>query len=261
MKYPVARLLVILSFFSCIIVHMLSPSLPVFSLSTGQVSAYYPNYFTPADYSFYIWTAIFFLMAAFTVYQYKMPDIILSNVSLTLVRICFIVYGVFNVIWLLSWYFYFIAFSAMTLFLITVFLGYICRVIYKSDLSTKDRLFIKIPFSVLYGWMGMTTVMNIVILMESIRWKNCIIPHFLWVLIWFVAVAIAAAIQIFMNKDMAYGLTFIWGYIGILVRHSLNGAENQIQYAIPVLIGCIIILTLSVIYIGFGERVLHKVSY
>lgn len=260
MKNTITRLLVIVSFFGCVIVHFLSPALPVFSLSTSQVFAYYPNYFTPADFTFIIWTVIFILMGAFTIYQYKMSDILLSNESLSLVRSSFIIYGIFNFIWIISWYFYFIAFSAMTLLLITVFLGYICRVIYNSDLSVKDRLFIKVPFSVLYGWMSIITAMNIVVLMESVRWKSYIIPHFIWALLWFIAVALISSAQIFRNKDIAYGLTIIWGYIGILVRH-LNGAESSYMYAVPVLIICIIILSAGVIYIIISEKILHRYSY
>ena len=53
-----------------IVVNALANALPLNGLSTGAVSALYPNAFVPAGYVFSIWSLIYLLLAVFTVTRF-----------------------------------------------------------------------------------------------------------------------------------------------------------------------------------------------
>ena len=63
------RIGVLLSFIGMVAVNALANALPLNGVNTGQVSALYPNLFTPASYTFGIWGLIYLMLAVYTVFQ------------------------------------------------------------------------------------------------------------------------------------------------------------------------------------------------
>lgn len=256
------KLLVIISFFTVIIVNILSFVMPINNNNVAQIAAYYPNYFTPSNFSYIIWIVIYLLLAAFTYYQYKTPrDSLIDDESMYLIRTGFIVYCILNFVWMFSWLFDYLALSGLASLMAVNFLGHICRKIYKSDLSDKDRIFVKLPFGILYGWICIATVSNIVILFYSIGWKD---PgyHTVCAILTFIIVAAFTIAQTFRNKDIAFGLTVIWSYIGTLVKH-IAGEEldHPYPYVVPFLIICIVLMSGCIVYLVFLDKIVRKNWY
>jgi hypothetical protein len=256
----IAKILVGISFCSIIIVNALSFMIPIKGGNVAQIASWYPNYFTPSQYTFIIWIIIYFLLGAFAVYQYKIPQSsLVRKETVSLIRNIFMAYCIFNFVWMLSWLFDYLALSTMTIIAVSVCIGYLCRLLSSIELSAKDRLFIKLPFSILYGWLCITSAMNLVILLESVRFKGFGLPLSTWAVFTFLCVAVFALIQTYINKDIAFCLTVIWSYIGILVKHINNGELDRLYpYAVPVLIICILLLTGSAVYLAFLKKPIHK---
>jgi len=262
-KASVLKCAVIILYFCVIVVNALSFIMPVNGSNVAQIASYYPNYFTPYQHTFIIWIAIYFLLAAFSLYQYKEPDSShISNSSLNMVRIGFILYCIFNFIWLISWQFDYFALSTVIILAATAVAGIICRNISKSDLSAKDVFFVKIPFGMVYGWLGISTVVNLVILMYSTEWKIMGLPYTVLAILTFILVAVFASVQTLINKDMAYCLTVIWSYIGILIKHIINeNLDRPYPYAEFALVISIVLLACSLIYLTLEDRIVHKHWY
>jgi len=64
------KIFVAITYLGMIVVNALSNILPINGNNTGQVSNAYPNLFAPAALTFSIWGVIYFLLAAYTLYQF-----------------------------------------------------------------------------------------------------------------------------------------------------------------------------------------------
>lgn len=253
---------VVVLYFCMIILNAISFVIPINGRNVAMIAAYYPNFFTPSKFTFLIWLPVYLLLTSFAIYQYKLPDnSLISSKALFLARISLISYCIINFIWTFAWLYDYFALSTMIIFVMAVFLGCVCRNISKDDLAARDRLCIRLPFSILYAWISMTTVINLVILMYSVRWRIFGLPHEISSLLIFASITVIALIQTLMNKDIAYCLTFIWSYIGILAKHiSHDKLDRPYPYAVTVLISCIIMLAGSALYLIVVNRV-HKRWY
>lgn len=261
-KEPIKKYLVIISFTSIIITNILSFVMPINGMNVVQIAACYPNFFIPSDYTFIIWIVINLLLGAFTIYQCRSSQSSLGNETISLVRTCFIAYCVLNFIWLSSWLYDYHALSTMIIFMASICIVVLLKILYKKDLSDKDKLFIKLPFSILGGWIFYTSIINLVILTESIRWEGFGIPLTIWAILTFVCVTIHTLVNTYKNKDIAYCLTVMWGLIGTLVKYiNSEDLDGVYQYVIPVLIICILSLLAIVVYVLLSKKVLHRNLY
>jgi len=262
-NWPCLKSAVIASYLCVIIIDLLSYFLPINGQNLVTNASYYPNYFTPSKYTFLVWILIYLLLALFTFYQYRTPhNSLISNKTLSFVRISMIAYSVVNIIWILSWLFDYFALSTMAILVAAILLSITCRNLYKADLSLMDTIFVRVPLGVLYAWICITTVINLIVLMYSIQWKIFGLSHEIWAPLIFISLAIFAISQVILNKDLAFCITFIWGYIGILVKHLTNESlDRPYPYAVAVLIACIILLIGSALYLIFVDKIVHKRWY
>ncbi len=69
-KETFLQLSVAFTYLAMIIVNALANILPINDNNTGAVSNFYSNLFAPAPLTFSIWGVIYFLLAAYTLYQF-----------------------------------------------------------------------------------------------------------------------------------------------------------------------------------------------
>ena len=103
--------------------------LPINQLNTGQISAFYPNYFVPAGFTFSIWGIIYLLLinyaisyTYFTVLSDKFPKVAayLSVINKWFWVTCFL-----NASWILAWHYLWIWTSVLIMLLFLSTLIYI----------------------------------------------------------------------------------------------------------------------------------------
>ena len=131
-----------------------------------------------------------------------------------------------NVAWILSWHYDLILVSTVLLATMLVLLILITRTIMAADLSPRDRAFVRLPFSVYFGWITVATIANITVWLVSIGWDGFGIAESTWaVAIIAVGAAIGAAV-ILRDSDIAYGLVLVWAYLGIWIKHTSSTGFN-----------------------------------
>ena len=232
---PSVKALIGVTSVAMIAVNVLANALPINGRTTGAISDAYENLFAPAGLTFAIWGVIYLLLGAHVLYQLGLFHGPVDNggtgrslrVSLLeRVGILFSLSSLANIAWILSWHYDLILLSTVLLATMLVLLILITRTILAADLSTRDRLFVRLPFSVYFGWITVATIANITVWLVSIGWDGFGIPESTWaVAIIAVGAAIGTAV-ILRDSDIAYGLVLIWAYLGIWIKHTSSTGFN-----------------------------------
>ncbi len=225
------KVLVAVTYAIMIIMNALANILPINNISTGDVSDLYPNLFAPAGITFSIWGVIYFLLALYVLYQF---GILKSDKGegngnlLTKIGLLFSVSSIANAVWILTWHYGQILLSVFIMLVILVCLILINLLTRSATLSGREKLFVRLPFSIYFGWITVATIANVTALLVDIGWNGFGISEVIWtVIILAVGAAIAIATMFYM-KDMAYGLVPIWAYAGILIKHlSDEGFDGE----------------------------------
>lgn len=243
-----SKLLVTISCIVMIGINMAAILLPLNGLSTKEVSDSYPNLFAPAGMTFAIWSVIYLFVIGFVVYQWLKPSAksILANPQLgQKIRILFITSSLLNSVWLLAWQYLQIDLSVLIMIALLLVLIYLNQILANQPLTKADYLFVRLPFSVYFGWITIATIANITAFLVHKNLAFLQENQVLWtVIILVVGLAIIAA-TIIRNRDVAYGLATLWAYNGILVEHrAANGWNGAYPPIIVTVVICLVIVGL-----------------
>ncbi|MCC6496930.1 MAG: tryptophan-rich sensory protein [Propionibacteriaceae bacterium] len=254
------KALVGFTYVAMIAVNVLANALPINGRTTGGVSDAYQNLFAPAGLTFAIWGVIYLLLGAHVLYQLGLfrgaDDKGGSGESrhlLTRVGVLFSLSSLANVAWILSWHYDLILLSTLLLATMLVLLILITRTIVAAELSPRDRVFVRLPFSVYFGWITVATIANLTVWLVSIGWNGFGIAEPTWAV---VIIAVGAAIGttvIIRDRDVAYGLVLVWAYLGIWIKHT---SETGFQGAYPAVIATALVGVAA--FIAAGVWVLRR---
>lgn len=251
---PPVKVVVVVTYLVMITVNALANIIPINGRNTGEVSDSYENLFAPAGLTFSIWGVIYLLLGAHVLYQLGLfhgPELDAGArlagdagrgvgtassraALLTRVGVLFSLSSVANTAWILTWHYDFILVSTILLATMLVLLILITRVILRTELSTRDRLLVRLPFSVYFGWITVATIANITVWLVSIGWDGFGISETLWAVF---IIAVGAAIGttvILRDRDVAYGLVLIWAYLGIWIKHTSDSGFDGAYPAVIV---------------------------
>jgi hypothetical membrane protein len=128
------------------------------------------------------------------------------------------------------------------------------KILSLEDMTIREKLFVRLPFSVYSGWITISSVTSIITLLISIRWQGFGVSEYIWVIFLLVLITMIVTYRSQKDKDLVYCLTVIWAYIGILYKHVSKDALNG-QY--PQVITTTII-SIAVLVIGAGYLILRK---
>lgn len=252
------KIIAVVTFVIMIVVNALANILPINGQTTGEVSNSYPNLFAPAGITFAIWGLIYLLLAAFTLYLLGFfqdySDTIKANL-LNKVGIVFSISSVANAAWIFAWHYNKIPLSMVLMLIILDCLIFINYLIKNEKLTTREKIFIRLPFSVYFGWITVATIANATTLLVSIGWDGFGISEPTWAVIIIMAGMLIGTLTMIINKDIAYGLVMLWAYAGIYIKHtSESGFDGQYPAVIYTVIACMIIFILSEVYLLYHKR-------
>jgi len=217
---------VVVTYVAMISVNALANALPINGRTTGAISDAYPNLFAPAGLTFSIWGVIYLLLGAHVLYQFGLfhradtPGGVARGALLERVGVLFSLSSLANIAWILSWHYALIGVSTLLLATMLVLLILITRATQAADLSPRDRAFVRLPFSVYFGWITVATIANITVWLVSIGWDGFGIPEPAWAVTIIAVGAIIGATVILRDSDIAYGLVLVWAYLGIWIKHT-----------------------------------------
>lgn len=252
------KFFVAITYLGMIIINSLANILPINAVNTGQVSDSYPNLFAPAGLTFSIWGLIYLLLAGYTLYQFGLfqkDKGASKNKLFKKIGIYFSITSIINMFWIFAWHYNFISISVLLIVTILFFLIKIANILNKEKFSLKEKLFIKTPFSVYFGWITVAVIANIATFLVSINWNAFGISEQIWTILILLIGAIIGILRILKDKNIPYGLVLIWAYLGILIKHtSPDKFANQYLNIITTLIICIVLFSVTELSILFNKE-------
>lgn len=249
------RALVVLSFLMMVAVNALAEILPINGVSTAQVSDRYPSLLTPAPYTFAIWGLVYALLLLHVLY---VAGVFRSTVerprTMRGAELLFVASSVANACWMVAWHFGSMALSLVLMVVILALLVMVTGALLRIDVPVGERLLLSVPFSVYLGWITVATLANAAVLLVSLGFTGSPVPD-LWTAAALLAgLAVGTCVTV-RRSDAAYGLTVMWAYVGILVRHlSPSGFAGAYPDVVAVLCVSLVVLAGAVVVAVRGRR-------
>ena len=236
------RTLPILALFVVLVVNFLANYLPIGGRTTGEISDLYPTLFTPAGFTFSIWGMIYLFLVLYAIYQ-VLPQNQERKVFDRINR-HFLVNCIANSLWIFAWHYELITLSLMLMIVILGSLIGIYRHIKNPEFrSFKDRLLVRVPFSLYLGWITVATLANISVEQTFIGMDNWLMTKTVWV---FVELALAGAIGMVMivrYRDPVFGGVVAWAAYGITEKQT--GTPEVMGASAVVMILVLVILIIE----------------
>lgn len=236
-----------------ITVNALANALPINGQTTAVISDFYKNLFTPIGTTFAIWGVIYFMLACYAIYQLGFLGKEKNEEQKKVVEkvgILFIVSSIANALWIFAWHYNIIVLSVLFMLIILYCLIIINKELFKIKLSMKERILIKAPFSIYFGWITVATIANIIAMLIAFGVEGFGQTQLIITSVIIIVGFIIASLVVLKNKDFLYGLVIIWSYLGIYLKHTLpEGFNNQYPIIINTVIISLILLLFEIVYV------------
>lgn len=235
----------ILALVAVLTVNALANILPINGMNTGQISDLYPSLFTPAGFTFSVWSVIYLSLIVFSIAQIKVKDkSYFKELSLWFLLSC-----VANASWILVWHHLFIAASVVIMLVLLYSLTQIFLLLQRNNLSRKEWFLILLPFIFYLSWICVATIADVSALLISIHWAGRFLSPPYWTII-MIGIATALGLSIaFKFKEPAFLLVLMWAFFGIYSKWART-ENNTIAYT-----ALVAIVVLGVV---FGKLLLDK---
>lgn len=219
-----------------IAVNALANILPINGYNTGQISAFYPNKFVPAGFTFSIWGIIYMLLLAYNI----TITIFLTRSNLTshpaqeyIQRVNRFYWWTCacNILWILCWHYLQVELSLLVMFQLLIIL---IRLFISGRKGIRMfplwlQTLLIAPFTVYLGWISVATIANITAYLVKINWKGGPLEPEIWSA---VMITIAIVLSLFMLlrfRIAGFPLTIAWALWGI---RAGQGAESELLWRI-----------------------------
>jgi len=244
-KNVLLKVFAVVAYAAMVAVNILANALPINGRPTGQISDYYANLFAPAGVTFSIWGIIYLLLAGYVLYQFVNKDKKIEKLIQT-INPLFITTSLANILWIFAWHYDFIGISVLIMSVLLILLIKIADILRKVQFTPREKLFIKAPFSVYFGWITVATIANITVFLVSVGWNGFGIAESVWTSIILVVGALIGILRMTKDKNIAYGLVLVWAYLGILLKHtSVTGFNGQYSSIIATVVVCVLLFVFS----------------
>lgn len=246
---------IVVTYLLMVTVNILANTLPINGQTTGEISDKYTNLFAPAGFTFAIWGVIYVLLAFYVLYQLGLFQKKRNPALLNQVGIYFCLSSVLNALWIFSWHYEKLLLSVVIMLCMLLTLIKINMLTHEPGLSRREALFVRIPFSVYFGWITIATIANITAYLVSIDWYGFGLSEATWTIIILLIGAAIGILTILSLQDIAYGLVLIWAYYGIYSKHtSESGFNGEYPAIITTVLVCLALIALSIIFTAFKKR-------
>lgn len=242
----------IVAYIVMIVTNSLAILLPIGGRSTGQVSENYSNLFAPAGYAFSIWGLIYTLLGIYVIYQFQKKK---NNLTEKINKI-FIVNALLNASWIFAWHYDVIWLSVIIMLGLLLTLIKIADILKSNSLTSEEKWFIKLPFSVYFGWITVATIANITVFLVYLKWNGFGIPESYWTVIVLLVGMLIGSWRTLKDRAIPYMLVFIWAYGAILFKHlSVSGFNGQYPNIISTVSFCLLVFLGIIIFVQMRKRV------
>jgi hypothetical protein len=223
-----------------IVMNSLANALPINNKTTGEISASYPNLFTPAGYTFSIWGIIYILLLVFVIYQlyqtFRSPQ---QREFIGKIGYWFLISCLANASWILAWHHELILLSVFIMLVLFISLAaiYSRLGIGQSAGSGKEKYIVRMPFSIYFGWINVAAIANIAILLVDSGWERFGLSEQFWALIITGLVILLAAYMLFRRKDIFFLAVIVWALGGVLYKRMYDSLARDSNLEILLIAG------------------------
>lgn len=220
--YRNLQILNFLALLATLTVNALANILPINGMNTGELSALYPSLFTPAGFTFSVWSVIYLLLIGFVIVQRSAA----SKPYFAELSLWFLVSCAANSSWILAWHYQYVFASVIIMVVLLFTLVRIFLLVQAdSELTLLQKFFIQLPFIVYLSWICVATIANISALLVSVQWSGGPLSPVTWTI---TMTGIASLLGIFIverYRKPTFFLVLIWALFGIYSKW--NNTENQ----------------------------------
>ncbi|MDP5120069.1 MAG: hypothetical protein NWQ46_00630 [Spirosomaceae bacterium] len=245
----------IVSFIGVLLLNYLAVSLPLGGNTTGELSDFYPNLFTPAGFTFSIWGVIYLALLIYIVFQAKslfrgkpaLSDNVVEEITPWFILSC-----VCNMLWIVLWHYQMVLLSVMVMLGILYSLFQVVSRLYFNERlgGLYNKLFFKVPFGLYLGWILVATVANTTALLVDLNWDGFGLSDVFWTISLIVIATLIAIFTAAKLNNIFVGLSVIWALYGIVSKRFAE-IETAPYEIIPYLgIACMVVLTIAVFIIA-----------
>lgn len=244
LSFTLLNLLQSLALLAVIYVNFLANSLPINGMTTGEISAFYPNYFVPAGITFSIWGLIYILLL-----MYVFQSWFLSPEKAPAIKtdryIWFVVSSAGNAGWIFAWH-YRLEWLSMALMLLLLY-----SLIRLYLVTRADRWALRVPVSIYLGWITVATIANATALLVHLGFTGGFLSEPAWaILLMTIAVIISLLIRIRFVDPFYHGVV-IWAILGIYLKYagSSQPSASTMQWAALILTGVLLAGLLAPVFL------------
>ena len=207
------KLWTVCTFLLMVFVNAAANLLPINGLLTGEVSDAYANLFAPAASTFAIWGVIYLLLTLYVFNElgsFRENEPPARRRALRKTARLFSVTSLLNAGWIFSWHYRLIPLSMLLMALLLVFLILIALTLREVAFSPRETVFIRLPFSVYFGWITVATIANMTVLLVSLGWNGFGVSPELWTAAILAVGVVIGTVTMLRLRDPFYGLVFLW---------------------------------------------------
>jgi hypothetical protein len=215
----------ILAYVATLVVNFLSQSSSVLGIrpfpnTVAELGESRALFFLPAGYVFSIWGIIYLGLGAYVIYLGRAAQ--RDNPMIDKIGWWFLISSIGNITWLALFLYDLVAVSTIAMFviLVSLIMIYLRLGIGRTPVSSRERWFVHIPFSIYLGWITVATVANIAAMLYVGGSVNSFlgITADVWAVIMMLVATALALILLFTRRDIAYALVVVWAVFGIYAR-------------------------------------------
>lgn len=213
------QVLNILGLVGVLTMNYLAVALPLNGKTPGEISDLYPTLFTPAGFTFSIWSVIYLLLLVFIVKQSKNlfksgqpAPAFVSDIGPWFFLNC-----VANSVWLVAWHHeeFLLALAIMLAIFATLIQIYMRLGIGLTAVSKGTWFGVHLPFSVYLGWITVATIANVSVLLVSQNWGGFGLSPATWAAVMVSAGTLIGLAMLLRRRDVGFGLVLVWAFFGI----------------------------------------------
>ena len=221
-------LLNLVAYIFMVTLNTLSITLPLGGKTTEELSDLYNNPFTPAGFTFSIWSIIYTLLLIFSIIplvnyfrgKEKKNKLVEKNIGYLYALSCLL-----NGLWILAWQFQHVGFSVVIMLWLLMTLIKIHVNIRKntSGLTWSDKYITFPAYSIYLGWISVATIANIAAWTVSIRWDGFWISMNTWTNIMVIVATLLGTTILLRYRDTFFNLVILWALYGIMSKRMAVG--------------------------------------
>ena len=239
-----------------ITVNALANILPIGGYNTGEISAFYPNRFVPAGFTFSIWGVIYILLLAYnitlTIFLLK-PGLAEHPAREYIKRVTSLYWWscVLNVLWILCWHY---LQAALSLVVMLLMLFTLIRLFVNGRKGIRMfplwlQTFLIAPFTVYLGWISVATIANVTAYLVKIKWNGGPLEPEIWSAVMITIAIVLALFMLIRHRTAGFALTIAWALWGI---RAAQGPQSElllrISYAGVIALVVVVIIERIVTY-------------